>query len=132
MSEKMDVLNRLIDCWKRRDVEGYLACMTDDVKYYWHIDSKPAIGKDKIRKFIANYSAAYNQTQWRILNHAENGNLLLVEGHEEIQDLKHDRTIQQPFMQAFEFRDGLIAEMRDYYEPANLKPPAEKQAAGAN
>ena len=31
--------------------------------------------------------------------------------------------IPQPFMQVAELRDGKIAKLRDYYEPANLKPP---------
>ena len=40
---------------------------------------------------------------------AENGDLLLIEGHEELWDNEHQRTIQQPFMQAFEFRGGLVS-----------------------
>jgi limonene-1,2-epoxide hydrolase len=124
MSSKMDVVARLIDSWKRRSTEDFLACLTEDIEYHYHMGSKPLSGKDKMRKFLANYGAAYDQRSWRITNHAENGELLLVEGHEELYDLKHDRMIQQPFMQAYEFRGELICRMRDYYDSANLQPPA--------
>ena len=53
----------------------------------------------------------------------------MVEGHEELWDNEHQRTIQQPFMQAFEFRGNLISHWRDYYEPENLAPPAEQATA---
>jgi len=131
MSEKLATMTRMIESWKRRDADGFLACMTDDIEYYWHVGSKPVIGKEKMRKFLTNYGGAYDQKAWRVLNHAEKDDLLLVEGHEELYDVKHDRLIQQPFMQAMEFRGGLIAKLRDYYEPANLRAPSNDAANAA-
>lgn len=125
MGKKIDAVRHLIGCWERRDIDAVLACLTDDVEYYWHIGSRPIRGKETMRKFLNNYSGNYDQKRWDIFNHAENHDLLLVEGHEELWDNEHQRTIQQPFMQAFEFRDGLISHWRDYYEPENLAPPAQ-------
>ncbi|QIB65275.1 nuclear transport factor 2 family protein [Kineobactrum salinum] len=128
MSTKLDAITRLMACWERRDVEGFLAFLTDDIEYYWHLGTRPVVGKNTMRKFLRNYDGAYNQTGFHIHNHAENGELLFIEGLEELYDRKHERSIRNPFMQAYEFRDGLIAKMRDYYEPANLRPPAAAPA----
>lgn len=127
----IDVMRRLMECWKRRDVDAFLDLLADDFEYHWHIGTKPLRGKDKMRKFLSNYATSFEQRVWTVLHHAEAGELLLIEGHEELYDKAHDRVIQQPFMQACEFRDGKLARMRDYYEPANLRPPqasAQKSA----
>lgn len=129
MSTRMDAVRHLIECWERRDIDAVLDCLAEDVEYYWHAGSRPVRGKETMRRFLDNYSGHYEQKRWDIFNHAENGNLLLIEGHEELWDNEHRRTIQQPFMQAFEFRGGLISHWRDYYEPENLAPPAEPAAA---
>lgn len=126
--KKLEAIRHLISCWERRDIDALLDCLTEDVEYFWHVGSPPVRGKDTMRKFLQNYSGAYEQLRWEIFNHAERDNLLLVEGHEELLDRKHDRKIQQPFMQAFEFEGNKIARWRDYYEPENLKPPAAEEA----
>lgn len=119
----IDVMTQLMDTWKRRDVEGFLAMLDDDFQYHWHIGTKPLQGKEKMRKFLGNYSNSFEQRVWKVIHHAEAGDLLMIEGYEELYDKTHDRVIQQPFMQACEFKNGKLARMRDYYEPANLKPP---------
>lgn len=130
MDKKIDAIRHLIVCWERRDIDALLKCLTDDIEYYWHIGSRPVKGKQTMRKFLNNYSGNYDQKRWDIFNHAENGDLLLVEGHEELWDIEYQRTIHQPFMQAFEFRDGLISHWRDYYEPENLAAPKATTGSG--
>lgn len=125
MPQKIDALKHLIACWKDRDTDAVLNCLTDDIEYYWHVGTRPVRGKETMRKFLTNMAGNFDQKRWEIFNYAENGDLLFVEGHEELWDNEHQRTIQQPFMQAFEFRDGLISHWRDYYEPENMSPPAE-------
>lgn len=129
MDKKIEAIRHLIACWERRDIDAVLECLTDDIEYYWHIGSRPVRGKETMRKFLNNYSGNYDQKRWDIFNHAENGDLLLTEGHEELWDNEHQRTINQPFMQAFEFRDGLISHWRDYYEPENLAEPADNPSS---
>ncbi len=129
MNEKLAALHRLIDCWRRRNVEEFVDCLTDDIVYHYHMGSPPLQGKAKMRKFLANYGSAYDQRKWEIHSWAENGSVLLVEGYEELYDNKYARIIEQPFMQAIEFRDGKIAKLRDYYEPSKLRPPAAQASA---
>jgi limonene-1,2-epoxide hydrolase len=130
MASNLDVMTQLMDAYKRRDVEGFLALVDDDIEYHWHVGTKPLKGKEKMRKFLGNYAAAFEQRVWRVIHHAEAGELLMIEGYEELYDKTHDRVIEQPFMQACEFRNGKLAKMRDYYEAANLKPPQAAAKAG--
>ena len=129
MGANMDVLTSLMEVWKRRDVDAFLSHMTDDIEYHWHMGTRPIQGTEKLRKFLANYTAGYEQRVWRVDRFAENGAILMVEGYEELFDNANQRVIANPFMQVCEIRDGKIAKLRDYYEPANLKPP---QAATAS
>ncbi|MFN2288011.1 MAG: nuclear transport factor 2 family protein [Chromatocurvus sp.] len=132
MSSKLDAVRHLIACWERRDIDAVLACLSDDIEYYWDMGSRPIRSKETMRKFLTNYSGNYDQKRWDILNHAENGDLLLIEGHEELWDNEHQRSIQQPFMQAYEFRDGLICRWRDYYDSQNMAPPAQASTASGD
>lgn len=128
MNDHVAAVHRLMDSYRRGSVEEFLDCFTEDLEYHYHMGSRPVLGKAKMRKFLDNYGRAYEQRVWRLDAWAGNGDLLLVEGYEELFDRKHDRTIKQPFMQAYEFRGDKIAKLRDYYEPANQRPP-QTQAA---
>jgi limonene-1,2-epoxide hydrolase len=123
MSAHLKVMQQLMDHLQRDDAEAFLGLLTDDIEYHWHVGAKPVQGKEKMRKFLKNYSAGYIQKIWRVAHYAEAGTLLLIEGHEELYEKTYDRVIQNPFMQACEFRDGKLCKMRDYYEPTNLRPP---------
>lgn len=129
MAKNIEIMRELMESWKSRNVDAFLNYITDDFEYHWHVGTKPLQGKEKMRKFLGNYTGAYEQREWKIIHHAEAGNLLLIEGYEELYDKTHDRVIAQPFMQACEFKDGKLCKMRDYYEPANLRPPHTASSA---
>jgi ketosteroid isomerase-like protein len=131
MTQNIDVMRQLMARWKERDFDGFLNLLSDDFEYHWHVGTKPLHGKEKMRKFLNNYSTSFEQRVWDIRHYAEAGDLLMIEGYEELYDKTHDRVIQQPFMQACEFKSGKLAKMRDYYEPANLRPPAQAAAKSA-
>lgn len=134
MSEKMKVVDAMMAAWKKRDVEGFIAVLADDVEYHWHPTKRPAVGKDKMRKFLANYEAGFDQQDWRILHTAEAGDVLFVEGMEVLVDRSSGKKMDNPFVQVFEIRDGLIRRMRDYYDTTQVHAPArpdQKPAASA-
>lgn len=127
MNEHLTLVQRLMEHYREGRSDEFVECFTDNVEYYWHMGSRPVSGKEKLRKFLRNYGGAYKQRQWRLDSWAGEGDLLLVEGYEELYEHKYERIIKQPFMQAYEFRGDKIAKMRDYYEPANLRPPESAQ-----
>lgn len=129
----MQVVEAMMAAWKKRDVEGFIATLADDIEYHWHPTKRPAVGKDKMRKFLSNYEAGFDQQEWRITHSAEDGEILFVEGMEVLVDRSTGVKMDNPFVQVFQVRDGLIYRMRDYYDTSQVHAPAkpETQAASA-
>lgn len=130
MSQNMQVVETMMAAWKRRDVEGFVATMGDDIEYHWHPTKRPAVGKDKIRKFLKNYEAGLDQQEWNVTHTAENGDVLFIEGFEILVNRATGESMRNAFVQVFEVRDGLIRKMRDYYDTAMVhsEPPAKPEA----
>lgn len=128
MGEHMKVVEAMMAAWKRRDVEGFIATLADDIEYHWHPTKRPAVGKDKMRKFLANYEQGFDQQEWNIRHTAEAGNVLFVEGMEVLVDRSTGVKMDNPFVQVFELRDGLITRMRDYYDTSQVHAPAKPDA----
>ena len=131
MGDNRKVVDAMMAAWKRRDVEGFIATLADDIEYHWHPTKRPAVGKDKMRKFLGNYEAGFDQQEWTVRHTAEAGDVLFVEGHEVLVDRSSGARMDNPFVQVFEFRDGLITRMRDYYDTAQVHAPAKPAAAAA-
>jgi limonene-1,2-epoxide hydrolase len=93
------------------------------VVYHFHVGTRPLRGKSWVRRFLEKFGDGQSEIRWRIVNHAQNEDVLLVEGVDDYVDAK-GRRIRTPYMGAFEFRDGLICGWRDYLD-ANLIAQAE-------
>lgn len=128
MAQHMKAVEAMMAAWKKRDVEGFIATLADDIEYHWHPTKRPAVGKDKMRKFLSNYEAGFDQQEWVVRHTAEAGNVLFVEGMEVLVDRSTGARMDNPFVQVFELRDGLITRMRDYYDTAQVHAPAPKKA----
>jgi ketosteroid isomerase-like protein len=132
MGQNMQVVEAMMAAWKRRDVEGFIATLADDIEYHWHPTKRPAVGKDKMRKFLSNYEAGFDQQEWTIRHSSETGNVLFVEGMEVLVDRSTGAKMDNPFVQVFELRDGLITRMRDYYDTSQVHAPAKLETQAAN
>ena len=116
MSPMMQVLDILRDANVRRDKAAILAVVTPDVEYHYHVGSPPLVGAAKLGKFLDRYWAMSADPEWVIINHAESGDRLLVEGYEEYRDVATGRQVMNRYMGILEFRDGRIARWRDYFQ----------------
>ncbi|MGH8287107.1 MAG: nuclear transport factor 2 family protein, partial [Steroidobacteraceae bacterium] len=116
MSAMMDVLKALQAANASRDKEAVLALLTPDVEYHYHVGSRPLIGKEWVAKFLDRYWSSTADPLWRIDNHAENGDKLLVEGYDEYLDTQTGTRVSNPYMGILEFRGGKIARWRDYFQ----------------
>lgn len=120
------VFARLVEAWNAGDINAVLALMTDDVR--WHVAAgafAPIEGKSGVRAFLAQLRADMTETRWRILRHAETGNLLFVEGVD-----AYRRTngieVAMPYAAVVEFDGDRIAAWRDYLDTRRM----EKLRAG--
>ncbi len=113
----IDQIEALIEDWKRHDVEAVLARLTDDVVYHYHVGTRPLRGKDAVRRFLEKFGSGQREIRWRIRHHAQNGDVLMVEGIDDYVGADGAR-IRTPYMGVFEFREGRICAWRDYLDAA--------------
>ena len=115
MTAAIETVEQVIEAWKRRDVDAVLDRLHDDVVYHYHVGSRPLVGKDSVRRFLEKFGAGQHEIRWRIVHHAQNGDVLLVEGVDDYLDAEGTRH-RAPYMGAFEVRDGRIHAWRDYLD----------------
>lgn len=112
----MTVVTQIMDSWKAGNIDGVLEHVADDVQYYYRVGSAPLNGPDEIRAFLEKFGSGMSDIRWRITRHAQDGNLLMVEGADDFVDAKGNR-VQIPYMGMFEFENGKIRLWRDYFNP---------------
>lgn len=110
----------IIESWRSLDVEAVLGHLAEDVEYHYLVGLEPLCGKNEVRAFLEKFGADQTDIRWKILNHAENGDTLLVEGLDDYVDGK-GRRIRTPYMGVFEFENGKVRRWRDYLDPALVK-----------
>ena len=116
MTAMMDTIAAVMKANVDQDDEAFLAYLTDDIEYHYHVGSRPLIGKEWVQKFLNKYRDVTADVEWRIDRYAENDNMLFVEGYEEYLDTRTNERVAHPYMGIYEFRDGKIAKWRDYFE----------------
>ena len=112
----IDTLLGLIRAWRRKDSDGVLALMHDEV--VWHyaaVIAPPLKGKAKARKLLESMALQVRDVTWRIFDHAETGDRLFVEGVDEYVSTE-GRLVSAPYAGVVEFRDGLIIGLREYFD----------------
>lgn len=103
-----------IAAWEARDIEKILSLMTADA-FYHNIPMQPVQGRDAIRAMLSAFLASATDVRWAVHHIAETpAGVVLTERT----DVFHmgPKTLSLPVMGAFEFRDGLIAAWRDYFD----------------
>lgn len=120
MASHIEIVNGLIADWQRADIEGVLSRLSDDVEYHYLVGERPLIGKDWVRRFLLKFGSGQTEIRWRIVNHASDGNKLLVEGVDDYVDADGTR-IRTPYMGIFEFSNGKICAWRDYVDTGLIR-----------
>jgi limonene-1,2-epoxide hydrolase len=110
-----------IDAWTRRDVEGALACLHEEVVWgYATAIAPPARGKAKVRRLLEGMLPQIREVRWRIFDWAERGDRLFMEGVDE-NVMADGRLVSTPYAGVAEFRDGLIISLREYFDMRMLE-----------
>ena len=112
----IDAVKGLISDWRRKDVLGVLARVTDDVVWYSHVGTAPKIGKAAMKAFLEAFGAALTDVKWRIFAHAVSGKQIFLEGADDFVLIENKRRVAIPYMGIMTFRGSLICEWRDYFD----------------
>lgn len=125
MPTKTEILQAIVQATRDQDTEAFLAHLTEDVEYHYHVTSRPLVGKPWVRKFMDKYRTYTADVVWEVLRTAEGADFLMVEGREEYTDTRTGQRVGHPYMGILEFRGDQVAKWRDYFE-MNPAPPAAK------
>jgi limonene-1,2-epoxide hydrolase len=113
MADPIDVVRDFCDSWAKGDIDALIECFTDDAVYH-NIPVDPVTGKDAIRQTITGFTAGVDSVEFRVLNIAATGNVVLTERIDAF--ITPTVTIELPVMGTFEVVDGKIAAWRDYFD----------------
>jgi limonene-1,2-epoxide hydrolase len=108
-----ELVRRFCDAWAEGDLDRLMAFFADDAVYH-NIPLDPVTGTDAIRATIAGFTAGVEKIEFRVLNLAADGDVVLTERVDVFTTAQ--RSIELPVMGTFEVRDGKIAAWRDYFD----------------
>ena len=107
---------RLIEAWQRKDIDGVLAFVADDIVWHYAAGPMPPVrGKATMRKLLQNFQADMHNVEWRIFAWAESGDRLFLEGVDEYQTAD-GRRVAAPYAGVIDFRGDLVSGWRDYVD----------------
>jgi limonene-1,2-epoxide hydrolase len=115
MVNNKQIVSDFIAAWSSLDVDALVDYFSSDGTYY-NMPIQPVSGHDNLRKFISQFLANWEKTDWEVVNIIADGDLVVAE--------RVDRTIvaghpvDLPCVGVFEMRDGKIFVWRDYFDMA--------------
>jgi limonene-1,2-epoxide hydrolase len=109
----VDVVRRFCDAWAGGDLDAIVGAFTDDAVYH-NMPIAPVTGPEAIRTFIEGFLGGVDSVEFRVLNIAGDGDVVLTERVDVFR--APGKVIELPVMGTFEVRDGRIAAWRDYFD----------------
>jgi len=116
----------LLDTITRGDLEGSLACCTDDVYFLTHapIDvlthMGPRRGKAELREFWQKVSSRYSEFRYKVPQILADGDEVAVYLHAHFKKRGNDRVVQFDMAVFYSFRNGQIAQIREIIDSYDL------------
>ena len=113
---KISIVTACLEAFGRKDIDGALAHVAEDIEWHYHVGSRPVIGRDTMGKVLTKLGQHQRDSRWRAIRWAEVGDTLLIEGVEDYLT-PEDRRAQVPYMGAYDFdADNRITGWRDYFD----------------
>ena len=115
MSNSQIVLD-FVQAWNDKNWDGIEALFTDDVVYH-NMPMEPANGKEAAMAVIRGMQP--QEVDWRVLNIAENGDVVLTERVDDFV-MADGKKISVEVMGTMELENGKIKAWRDYFDLASF------------
>jgi limonene-1,2-epoxide hydrolase len=113
MADPIEVVQEFCDSWAKGELDVIVDFFTDDAVYH-NIPIAPVTGRTAIRDTIAGFTAGVDTVEFRVLNIAAVGSIVMTERVDAF--IFPTATIELPVMGTFEVVDGKIAAWRDYFD----------------
>lgn len=125
----LNILLSLIDAWKRKDIEGVLSTMHEDIVWHYAAAIAPPVhGRAKARKLLETLALGVGEVRWRIFDYAERNDTLFVEGVDEYVSIE-GHLVSAPYAGVAAFKDGQIIALREYFDLGGVARMKEGQPA---
>jgi limonene-1,2-epoxide hydrolase len=111
--QALDVVHRFCAAWADGDLDAIVAFFTDDAVYH-NIPMAPVSGRDAIRATIAGFTGSVEKVEFRVLNIAAAGSVVLTERVDVF--TFPGNSLELPVMGTFEVTAGKISAWRDYFD----------------
>lgn len=115
MGQALDAVQRYIDAMMAKDMEASLDAFCDDCTYYYHVGTRPFVGKEFMKKRLDMLWDHQVASRWRIVNYVEDDDKIIFEGIDEY-DQPDGTTVRMPYMGIYQIKDGKIWRARDYFD----------------
>lgn len=109
----LETIRAFVEAWSNMDAAALADYFTDDGVYY-NMPAQPVAGKDNVKTFIENFLSTWTETNWEILNIAEDGNVVYCERLDKTKTTQGN--VDLPCFGVFEMEDGKIKVWRDYFD----------------
>ena len=118
MSENKELAKRCALTWFELTPEMAREWFTEDAVYESRSDKGIAVkGPEEIYELLDLYRSQCDHFEYRLLNIAEDGDVVLLE-REELTYLKNGKCVDVPVMSSIQVHEGKIAIWRDYLDLA--------------
>jgi limonene-1,2-epoxide hydrolase len=105
--------------WNALDLEGIVQAFAPNGVYH-NMPTDPLQGRDNIRELVKPWMETLSRMRWTIHNIVEApSGLVFAERTDSF--VMNGKSCDLPCNGVFEFRDGLIAVWRDYYDQASVE-----------
>lgn len=132
LDEATTLFERKLEAWLGEDNERYLAFWAEDMTFGSPMNPEPIRGRATFAALLRSWGPAMRPLSMAIEHLAVAGDTVLSEWTVGLEERATGRQIVWRGMSVAGYRDGLIVNWREYWNPADLglalSPASEKQA----
>jgi len=112
------VIREFIAAWSRLDPAELAGYFAEDGVYH-NMPMGPVAGRANVENLIRNFTAAWTETTWDLLNIVAAGDVVIAERLDRTQ--AGEKSVDLPCVGVFELEAGKIKVWRDYFDLATYQ-----------
>ena len=117
----MPIVERYVEAFNQRDVEGMLACFTEDATYADLLLGEAAAGRDALRALFERMMSEGGEIEWTIDRVVTSDEVEMAEWRfrlvvSDAIPRSAGRTVSFPGVSVFQLRDGQCCAYREYFD----------------
>ena len=108
-----EIVRDFVGAWSRLDASELAGYFSEDGCYH-NMPARPVVGRQNVEKFIGGFLSTWTETDWDIVNIAEDNGVVYCERVDRTQTTQGD--VDLPCFGVFEMEAGKIKVWRDYFD----------------